>query len=709
MKQVFIRKGKVSAHNVPEPLVKRGYIKIAVHYSTISSGTELTSVKGSSKSILKRALEDPEKVFKIIDIIKNQGIKNARSKVANATDKLNSIGYSIAGEIVEMGEDVSGFSIGDKVAAGGSGFAVHADFVTVPMNLVVKVPLGLDLMYAATGTVGSIALHGVRRADLRIGEYGVVLGAGLLGLMALQVLKASGVRTACVDINSERLSLAKELGADLIINSVEEDPVLSIQNWTSGYGADAVLFMAATDKDEPLSQAFRMCRRKGRVVLVGVSGMNVNRNDIYRDEIDLLISTSYGPGRYDDSYELKGNDYPYAYVRWTENRNIAAYLELVKNEKINLEKLKPKVYPVDRVGDAYFNIANDPEGHILSIIQFDSAKVGVLGREPAILGGGQKLKINEGKIKIGLIGAGSFASSTLLPIIYENSSKFFLKTVVNSTGDKAVNVALQFDGKNASSDPNDVFNDPDLDLVMICTRHNNHGEMVLRGLKSNKHVFVEKPLAIRMDELEKIRDFYKSIKNITAPILTVGYNRRFSTCATEIKRILDKRTSAAIFRYRMNAGFVAYDSWIHDDGGRIIGEACHIIDLLQFLTGSEVSDYSISNIHSSAGRFKPADNRSIMLAFKDGSIASIDYFSCGSNLLSKEYLEVHFDNKSVVMDDYKILRGYGIKVKNIDSAIPQKGHKEEWMALYNCLKTGQWPIPLESLLHTTEISFLVSK
>lgn len=705
MKQSFINKGKVTIHKIPQPTVKKGFVKIQVAFSTISAGTEMSAVKGTGKSILQRAIDDPSKVFKVLDIVKTQGLKNAKSKVNSATEKLNSTGYSVAGCIIELGGGIQDLKVGDMVAAGGSGFAVHAGVVVVPRNLVVKVPQGLDLKSASTGTVGSIALHGVRRADLRIGEYGVVFGVGLLGLLALQMLKASGVKTACVDINAKRLVLAKELGADLIINSMDEDPVLAIQNWTSGYGADAVLFMAATEKDEPLSQSFRMCRRKGKVVLVGVSGMNVNRNDIYKDEIDFLISTSYGPGRYDNSYELEGNDYPYAYVRWTENRNIAEYLNLVKEGKINLNKLKPACYSIDDVGQAYQHIVNDPENHILTILEYE--KSDAKSELQAIVINPARKHIQD-RISIGLIGAGSFASNTLLPIIYENSDKFYLKTVVNSTGDKAVNVSTQFKAEKASSNPDDIFNDPDIDLVLICTRHNNHAELVLKGLQCNKHVYVEKPMAITLDEINSIAAFYKNAVENETPMLMVGFNRRFSTYAREIKGKLDGRNSPVLLHYRMNAGFIPYDSWVHDDGGRIIGEACHIIDLMVYLTGSNVTDYAVSSFNPQGGKFKSADNRSITLTFLDGSIAVIDYFGCGSNQLSKEYLEVHFDNKSIIMDDYKSLKGFGVKVKSLVSTVSGKGHKEEWLALYDGLKTGNWPISLDSLLKTTKVSILAS-
>lgn len=706
MKQAFINKGSVSAHQVPEPTIQHGFVKIAVAFSTISSGTEMNAVRGTGKSIIKRALEDPGKILQVLDILKSQGLKSAQSKVAGATEKLNSMGYSVAGRVVEVGEGANDFAIGELVAAGGSSFALHAGCVIVPKNLVVKVPPGLDMQSASTGTVGSIALHGVRRADLRLGEYAVVLGTGLLGLLALQMLKVSGIKVACIDINPKRLLLAKELNADLLINPTKEDPVNAIRNWTAGHGADAVLFMAATDKDEPLSQAFRMCRRKGRVVLVGVSGMNIDRNDIYRDEIDLMISSSYGPGRYDDNYELKGQDYPYAYVRWTENRNIAAYLELLKEGKINLEKLSPKVYSIDEVEKAYKQIEGDPEGHILTMLAFE--ETGEQVKQTPIVVYPPK-NVSNKKISIGLIGAGGFATGTLLPIIHKHDDKFYLKAIHNSSGDKALNAARLFNGEKVVSSPDDIFSDPDIDLVMICTRHNSHANLVLEGLQNNKHIYVEKPLATTQNELKSIEDFYKSGNDKEKPVLMVGFNRRFSQYAIEIKSYLLKRTSPVLLRYRMNAGFVPYDAWIHNDGGRIVGEACHIIDLMLFLTGSEVTDYAVSSFNPTGGKFKATDNRSISLTFKDGSVAVIDYFSCGNNQLSKEYLEVHFDGKTIIMDDYKLLKGYGIKVKELKSTLPAKGHEEEWVALYKSLKTGTWPISLENLFQTTKISFLVAE
>jgi len=707
MKQIFTNIGHISICDVPEPTLKKGFIKIKVHYSCISAGTEISTIKGSSKSILNRVLEDPSKVSQVVKIAKDQGIRGVKNKLNSINEKLGTVGYSISGEVIDVGDNVENIRVGDLVAAGGGGYAVHAEVVVVPKNLVVKVPVGVDLIPASLGTVGAIALHGVRRANLALGEYGVVFGVGLIGMLAVQILKASGVKVACIDINAERLNISKVLGADKIIDATVEDPVLAIQNWSAGYGADAILFTATTIEDKPLSQAFNMCRRKGKVVLIGVSGMNIDRNDIYKNEIDLLISTSYGPGRYDNNYEIEGNDYPYAYVRWTENRNIESFLNLIKEGKVSIDKMTSKIYSYDNADVAYDNVQSSPNDHIITILDYGRTNIETAVRAPIIVNDHLPLKNN--RICLGLIGSGSFAENVLLPIIKENGSKFYLKTIVNRTGDKALNIARQFKAEKTSSNTDDIFKDPEIDLVVICTRHNDHAELVMNSLRHNKNVFVEKPLATNYQELHEIEGYFENNAEEKKPLLMVGFNRRFSIYAKEIKSAIVNRDSPLFLRYRMNAGYAHIDEWVHKDGGRIVGEACHIIDLMQYLVGSEIVDMSVCTIEPRKGRFISSDNRSISLCFKDGSLAVIDYFSCGNHNLSKEYMEVHFENKSIILDDYRSITGYGIKIKSHKSSIPKKGHKEEWLALFEGLKEGKNPIKLESLFETTKISLLASK
>lgn len=703
MKQVFASPKGIQVRETPEPSVSKGQVKIKVLYSCISAGTEMANIKGASRGLVERIKGSSEPIKQALDIVKEQGIQGLRSKIEYSMEQLSSSGYSVSGRVVEVGAGVSDFKPGDLVSAGGAGIAVHAEYVVVPKNLVVYVPEGLNPAYASIGTVGSIAMHGVRRAGLTLSEYGVVVGCGLMGLLAIQMMKAAGVKVACTDVNPSRLALAKELGADKVVNSAEEDPVNAVRNWTGGYGADAVLFTAATHSDEPLSQSFRMCRKKGKVVLLGVSGMNINRGDIYKDEIDFLISTSYGPGRYDPEYESKGVEYPYAFVRWTENRNIYSFIELIRDGKISIDKLSPKIYPVSEAEKAFSGIQTNPGEHIVTIIDYTELEKEV---EPV-----KKVKVAEpspvkkDRISIGLIGAGSFANGTLLPIIASHPDKFYLKTIVNRTGEKALNTAKHYHAEVVSSNNDDVFNDPDIDLVMICTRHNSHADLVLKGLKAGKHVYVEKPLATTAEQLEEIKAFYADGTE-NKPSLMVGFNRRFSPGAKEIKKHLDNRTAPVFIRYRMNAGFMASDVWVHGDGGRIIGEGCHIIDLMQYLVDRDVTACYESHFQPKSGMYLSEDNRFITIEFADGSVAQVEYFSCGSKMLPKEWMEVHWEGKSIILDDYKELQGYGIKVKSCKTEKPAKGHKEEWLALYHALKNGQNAIPIESLLQTTELSIL---
>ena len=704
MKQVFTSKNGVIVKDTIEPALSRGSVKIRVHFSCISAGTEMTSVKSSNQSMLQRAIQHPEQVKQVLDIAMQQGLKKAFNKVDSSMEKLGGSGYSVAGEVVAVGAGVDDFKVGDNVSAGGAGIALHAEYVVVPKNLVVHVPEGLSMAYASMGTVGSIAMHGVRRADLRLGEYGVVVGCGLMGLLAIQMMKASGVKVACTDVNPSRLTLAKELGADKAINSLEEDPVNAVRNWTNGYGADAVLFTAATHSDEPLSQSFKMCRRKGKVVLLGVSGMNINRGDMYKDEIDFIISTSYGPGRYDPNYESKGVEYPYAYVRWTENRNIYSFLELVRDGKINIDKIVPKIYPLTEANAAYEGIQKEPGSHIITILDY-GIKDGVNKVEKTIKLASPK-SVSEKVIKIGLIGAGSFATSTLLPIVAAHPDKFYLKTITNRSGDNAINAGRQFKAEQITSDQDEIFNDPEISLVMICTRHGNHAELVLKGLKAGKNVYVEKPLATTMEQLNVIKKYFAENEGKSVPSLMVGFNRRFSKHAQEIKRVLDNRTAPVFIRYRMNAGFVPADAWVHGDGGRIVGEGCHLIDLMQYLIDKPVADCSVAHFKPNAGIYQSEDNRFITMEFEDGSVAEIEYFSCGNKSLPKEFMEVHWEGKSIIMDDYKRLTGYGVKVKSLKTSLSQKGHEEEWLALYDALQNGENAIDINSMIRTTELSIL---
>ena len=615
----------------------------------------MSNVKESEKSLIKRALEQPEQVKQVFEFFKNNGFSKTYQRIKGQLDGGKQTGYSISGVVIAAGEGVTNFQPGDRVAASGAGIANHAEYVDVPVNLVMRLPEGLDFVPASTATLGGIAMQGVRRADLNFGEVCVVVGAGILGLLAQQMLQVSGIRTLVVDLDNNRLDLARELGAERVINPTKEDPVLAAQNMTGGYGADAVLFTAATSSNEPLSQAFKMCRRKGRVVLVGVSGMEIKRGDIYKKELDFLISTSYGPGRYDNNYEGKGLDYPYSYVRWTENRNMQEYLRLLSEKKVVINKMVSKIYSIEQVEEAFESIkSSEGSKPLLTILDYGKEDLDSLAykKEKVITNPGYK-PVKDKVIQVALVGAGGFAKGMHLPNISKLSDKYVLRAVHNRTGFNAKATAEQYGAKYGTTNLEEILKDEEVDLILIATRHDSHAELVLKGLEAGKHVFVEKPLCVNQEELEKIKEFYNN-GNKNKPVLMVGFNRRFSKYCQEIKRHTDLRNNPLFMRYRMNAGYFPNDHWVHDHGGRIIGEGCHIVDLMGFFTDSKVVSISAESISSNlSGKFKADDNRSIILKYEDGSVAAIDYFACGSKNLPKEMLEVHFDNKSIVMEDYK--------------------------------------------------------
>ncbi len=704
MLQALIHKGSVKAEEVPAPSVGNGRVLIRVVYSCISAGTEMTGVSSTGKSPVRTILEQPEKVKKLFDLIKSEGISKLMNQYKFIKESGQPTGYSVSGVIIGVGEGVKEFKIGDAIAASGGGFAYHAEFVEVPVNLVVKIPSGLDFKEASTVAIGAIALHGVRRIGLEMGEFGVVIGTGILGLIAIQMLCKSGVRVIAIDINTSRLKLASELGAEHIINPNTEDPVKVIENITSGFGADAVLFAASTSDSKPLSQAFQMCRRKGKVVLMGVSGMELNRKDIYPGELDFDISTSYGPGRYDKSYEENGIDYPYSYVRWTEGRNFAEYLRLLSTKQISLDQLINRVYPVEEAEKAFDSLKDENNKPLIVLLDYglpdviSSASV----KKKLILKTHKSVK--EDRIRVGIIGIGNFAQSVHLPNLKKLSNEYSIHALASQSGVKAKNTGEFFNTCYVTTQYDELIEDPDIDLVMICTRHGNHASLALKALNAGKNVFVEKPLATNINDLELLEEFFITHPN-NSPLLMVGYNRRFSPYIHEIKKHTDHRIGPLYIHYRMNAGFQPAEHWTHQEGGRIIGEACHIVDLMTALTNSRITKIHAESIDSKKGKFIPDDNRTILLNFDDGSMASIEYISMGSRSMPKEYMEIHFDEKSLVLNDYKRLSGFGLKSRELSSKTSLKGHVEELVILSNYLsgKRTTWPIELWDLMQTTRV------
>ncbi|MBA7532820.1 Inositol 2-dehydrogenase/D-chiro-inositol 3-dehydrogenase [subsurface metagenome] len=712
MKQLIIKKGVALNEEVAIPKISSGHVLIRVAYSCISAGTEMAGVERTKKSMLARAMEKPEKVKMALDLLKQRGLINTLKQIKDINDTGSPSGYSISGTVIETGDDIADIKSGDKVAAAGGGFAIHAEYVLVPKNLVVKIPDGVEIEDASAATIGSIALHGVRRAQMIIGEYGVVVGCGIIGLMTIQILKASGIKVAAIDPDQRRLQLAKKLGAEVIINPKDEISPEMIKNWSNGMGADAVIFTAAVNDPAPLNNAFKLCRRKGKVVLVGSAPIEIDRQNIYADEIDFLISTSYGPGRYDKNYEEEGNDYPYAYVRWTEQRNIAEFLRLISEKLVDISVLTDKIFPIDKSNEAFTALSDADTKPLIVLLKYhQETGTNNISSSHKIINPVIKTKKKSGDsiIRIGLIGTGDFLKSVHLPNLQLLKEKFVIHGVMSHKGYDAKAIADQNQASYSTTEYQQIINDPEIDLVFISTRHESHSSLVLQALQTGKNVFVEKPLAISQEQLNPIIDFYNN--NPNPPMLMVGFNRRFSPLSVEIKKHTEKRINPLFIRYRMNAGYLKKDHWVFKEGGRIIGEACHIIDLMTYVTNSTIQEISSTSLSPKTENFSPDDNKTFSLKFNDGSVASIDYFSCGSNKLPKEFMEIHFDHKSILMDDFKTLRSYGINVKEFNLKLSDKGHLNELLELRRSLtgETAVTPIDWRLLIQTTNATIRINQ
>jgi len=708
-----MNKGSIYPKEVPPPLLEDGTVLVKVAYSCISAGTETSALLEGRKPILKKAIEQPEKIKKAYAILKSEGINKTLSKIREKLDSDNPVGYSLAGIVIEVGKGIHDLKAGDRVACAGAGVANHAELVCVPRNLVAKIPVNLDLRSASTVALGSIALHGIRRAQIQLGEFIVIYGMGILGQLVLQMVKSAGGRCIAVDIDQRRLAVAEKIGAELFLNPAIDDLQKPIYHLTNGYGADAVIFTASSSNPEILSQALSLARKKGKLVMIGVYGKEINREDLYNKELDFLISTSYGPGRYNEQYELKGLDYPYEYIRWTEGRNMQEYLRLLSSKTINLEPIIEAVYPVNKAQEAFESL-NRKQRPLIVLLDYEIPgenpldKAIPLRNTPNIAVHGHPLK---GEIRIGLIGAGSFATGVHLPNIKKLNDRYCLQAVCSRTGLKAKNAAEQFHARYSTTDPNEIFEDSDIDLVIICTRHDMHTTLTLKALNAGKNVFVEKPLCLNLTELDSLIQFY-SDGIFKKPLLMAGFNRRFSKYAAEAKKHTEQRINPLFMHYRMNAGYIPLDHWVHKEegGGRIIGEACHIIDLFTYFTQSQVRSFACGNLNPKTESLSSSDNLALFLEYEDGSIATLNYFSVGSTLLPKEMMEIHFDEKSIIIDDYKSIKGYGINVAGLKSPISDKGHLEELEILSDYLNglRETWPIDLWDMFQTTELTLKTS-
>lgn len=698
MKQVIVKKGKAVIENVPSPSLSDNTVLVQTAYSCISAGTELSDVKSTGGSLIEKALRKPEKVKMVVDMTLSEGIQSTWNKVTNKLETGTPTGYSASGTVIEIGKNIHNLKVGDKVACAGAGIANHAEFIEVPKNLLVKIPDGVDLDVASTITLGAIAMQGVRRAAPQIGEYVVVTGLGILGQITVELLKASGCKVIGIDLDDRRINMALNSGMYYGLNPKTDNVVEKVINLTGGYGADCVIIATATSSRSPLDQAFQMSRKKGRVVLVGTVGMEFNREDMYKKELDFYISTSYGPGRYDSNYEEYGIDYPHAYVRWTENRNMSSYLELIKDKKIDIKQIIEKVYDIQKADEAFLQFEQQQKPLIV-LLRYPANEQPIKKINTQISAPNK----NNKQINVAIAGAGAFAKEMHLPNLFKLKDNYRIQAIMSRTGYNAKTIATQYKASYATTEYDDLLNDKDVDLIMICSRHEHHADMALKAIKAQKAVFVEKPMALTEDDLKLM---VKELESSSSPFM-VGFNRRFSKYAVEAKKHIDKRVSPLFIHYRMNAGYIPEDNWVHKEGGRIIGEACHIIDLMTFFTGSKVVSINVESLTPSNSKYMSSDNKSIILKYEDGSICTIEYFAVGSKLYPKEFCEIHFDEKTIVLDDYKSIQGFGVNVASLSSTKSEKGQYEELVELYNAIISGtKYPIPLWDLEQTTKISFL---
>ncbi len=708
MKQIIFKKGKAQLVDTPAPVLSPNSVLIKVVSSCISAGTELSSMIGSKDGLIKRAMKQPDNIIKVASYAREEGFLKTVNMLKAKKNNVDASGYSIAGIVIGVGNNINDFVIGDRVAAAG-GSAIHAEFVDVPEKLVVKIPKDVDFSLASTVAIGSIALHAVRRCDAGIGEFIAVYGVGLIGQIVIGLLSVCGARVLAIDINEKNLTLAKKMGAEHVFDANDKNMIRNVNDLTSGRGVDKVIFSANTNNAEALSNAFKIIRKKGCLVMLGVWGNELNRTDIYDKEIDFKISTSYGPGRYDKNYEELGIDYPYHYVRWTENRNMAEYLRSIDVNSL-LDNLPMEKYPIIDVQKVFQALASG-DSPMLTILDYGTEVDYTTYQSENNITNHEKIDIRSTKIisgekiKVGIIGAGAFAEQVHLPNLKKLGKSFEIISICNKTGLSAKRVADRFSAKYATSNPDELFNDPDIDLIMICTRHNLHGDLVIRGLNAGKNIFVEKPLCTKVDEMEMIRNYF--IDTNEPPLLMVGFNRRFSPISKEINKLIKQRNNPLIINYQMNAGYLPIDHWVYSEegGGRIIGEACHIFDLFSYFIGSKATEINTLVLGGKRDIFGDEDI-CISIKYEDGSLGILNYFSKGSTTLSKERFEIHFDGKSILVDDYKKAQGFGLDL-DISFNKSEKGLFEELEILGNHLlkPNEKWPINLESIFETTALTF----
>lgn len=688
MKQVIqnLRTGVLKVESVPAPLASDGQVLVLNRFSVISPGTERSTVQVAQKSLLGKALERPDMARKVLAAVRKDGLLATMHRVSDRLDTPAALGYSCAGLVLDVGRGVSGFASGDRVACAGQHYASHAEIVSVPKHLCVKVPDGVSLDDAAFVTLGAIALQGVRQAEPTLGDRMAVIGLGLLGQLTVQLLKASGCLVLGSDLDPWRRQLAGELGADLVTRPA--DLSAAAHAFSGGRGVDGVIITASTVSNLPVESAGEIARHKGRVVVVGAVGMTLPREPYYKKELDVRLSMSYGPGRYDPSYEEQGHDYPFGYVRWTEQRNMEAFLDLLRQRKVNVARLVTDRFPIEQAEAAYRKLTDSPAGSLGLLLSYS-----VDGEPPVSRVTALAPSRPAGAVRLGLIGAGQHVRDMLLPPL-SRLSGVTIAAVCSGSGAKAKQLGEKLGAASCTTDYRSVLDDPAVNAVLIGTRHDRHAEMVCEALRAGKHVFVEKPLCLTAEELDRIAECYAAASGQGVQ-LCVGFNRRFSTHGAKIIEFFRERRNPLVMVYRVNAGALPPTHWAQDPavgGGRIIGEACHFVDFMQTVCGARPVSVYAARIDSHTSGV--ADDQSVLsMRFKDGSIGTLVYTAGGDAGLAKERFEAFGDGKAVTLDDFAATDCYaGGKATRYKTGVRDKGFDEEMRRFTEAVAGGGPPV-----------------
>ncbi len=719
-----IRTGATEVIEVPVPAVTPGTLLVQTAASLISAGTERALVEFSDKSLLEKARSRPDLVKQVLEKARREGILAAADAVHSRLDQVMALGYSCAGTVIEVGPDVTGFRRGDRVACGGGGYAVHAEVVAVPQNLAVRLPESVDFEAAAFTTLGAVALEGIRLAGVALGEITAVIGLGLLGQLTVQMLKAAGCTVVGLDIQPARARLASSMGADAATSDPHEFSLLC-QQMSAGYGVDAVLITADTPSNRPVVLAGSVARKRGVIVAVGAVGMNIPRKIYYEKELDFRISSSYGPGRYDPTYEEKGQDYPYAYVRWTEKRNMAAFVELLAEGRVNVGPLITHRYPIEAAPQAYDLITGKTAEPFLAVLLTYGERPDltrrVTVRDLRAASGAQRSP-SMPRITLGVVGAGNYANATLLPAL-KGIPGIERVGIASKRGWTAQAAASRYGFAYCATGPDEIINDPNINTVAILTRHSSHAALVIACLTAGKHVFVEKPLCISEPELEQIIRAYETSRlereaetaeqAAAPPYLMVGFNRRFAPHIIELRERVLKVPEPLLLHYRVNAGYISPQHWTQDPregGGRLIGEGCHFIDTLIHLAGSRVRRVTAYALPDE-GRYSQ-DNFHLVLQFANGSLGSITYAANGNKGFGKEQIEVFGGGLAARLDDFRTLTICQEDRRfNATARLRQdKGHRAEWAAFVAYLTgKGAEPMTFEEIVHSTAVTLAAAQ